>query len=399
MTPVSSREILRRRTDVALMFAFFALLWLPTADRFLHLDHAPIMNENRKLAEFPKFQPTLEGTGWFLSGLEAFFNDNFGFRRQLVRSERWLRWTFFQDTHGVTVLKGKGDWLYFSDGRTVDDITGAKPFTEAELASWRTLLTGRRDWLRARGIRYLFVIAPDKQSIYPEHLPEWLTAGGRTPQRLEQFVIYMRRHSDLHIVDLRETLRDAKKGGDIYLHTDTHWNDRGALAAYRRIAQEMGALGIPSTPLAADAFQENLANETGGDLAGLLGRRDLMIERAIPSLTPKPPLPVLKPRVDLEVLPRTWVPGTVPRVTDNPAATGKIVVFRDSFSDRLLPFFALGYHHTIFLWQQNWNKPMIEREKPDIVIDEMLERFVIFRDPAELIKADEQTDRQVTADQ
>ncbi|MEI9865253.1 MAG: hypothetical protein WDN00_12025 [Limisphaerales bacterium] len=31
----------------------------------------------------------------------------------------------------------------------------------------------RRDWLAKRGIAYLFVVAPDKHSIYPEELPGW----------------------------------------------------------------------------------------------------------------------------------------------------------------------------------------------------------------------------------
>ena len=400
MTLFPSREILRRRADIGLVAAFFVLLWLPTADKFLHLDHAPASRENRVPAKFPAFQPTLEGTGSFFSGLEAFFNDSFGFRRRLVNWEQHLRWRLFDDiNHNASVLIGKADWLFLSDGRTVEDISGAKPFGEADLESWRTLLTGRRDWLRERGIRYLFVIPPDKQSIYPEHLPDWLSAGGRTPQRLGQFVSYMRKHSDLPIIDLRETLLDAKKRGEIYLHTDTHWNDRGAFAAFRRIAQELTALGIPSVPLDADAFHENLVNEPGGDLAGLIGRRDIMNERAIPALTPKPPLTSLEARVDLDILPRTWVSGTVPRVTENPAASGKIVMFRDSFSDRLLQFFALGYRRTVFVWQQNWDRQLIEEEKPDVVIDEIVERFLIFRNPDVLKKADEHRGKQVVADQ
>ena len=103
--------------------------------------------------------------------------------------------------------------------------------------------------------------------------------------------------------------------------------------------------------------------------------------------------------VQSDILPRTWVSGTVPRVTENPAATGKIVMFRDSFSDRLLQFFALGYRRTVFVWQQNWDRQLIEEEKPDVVIDEMVERFLIFRNPDVLKKADEHRGKQVVADQ
>jgi hypothetical protein len=50
------------------------------------------------------------------------------------------------------------------------------------------------------------------------------------------------------------------------------------------------------------------------------------------------------------------------------------------------------------VWQQNWDKGFIEKEKPDVVIDEMLERFLIVRDPVELKKRDEQPEMQIFAD-
>ena len=32
------------------------------------------------------------------------------------------------------------------------------------------------DWLATKGIRFVFVVAPDKSEIYPEHLPEGVPA-------------------------------------------------------------------------------------------------------------------------------------------------------------------------------------------------------------------------------
>ena len=56
------------------------------------------------------------------------------------------------------------------------------------------------------------------------------------------------------------------------------------------------------------------------------------------------------------------------------------------------------FRSVVYVWGQNWDKPFIEREKPDIVIDELLERFAIARDPEDLMKKDEQPDVQVLAD-
>jgi len=148
MNWLPSNDILRRRADVALIAAFVVFFLLPTADTFLHLDRAAPPNENRPLATFPVREPGLAGLGKYTAGLETYFADHFGFRNQLVRWEQQWSWKLFHDTRLISVLQGKGDWLFFSDGQMVNDITGARPFTDAELEGWRTLLTGRRDWLR-----------------------------------------------------------------------------------------------------------------------------------------------------------------------------------------------------------------------------------------------------------
>jgi hypothetical protein len=394
----ASPEILKRRADLGLILAFLVFLWLPAADTFLHLDPAPSPNENRTLAAFPPFQPSLAGVREYLAGLETYFNDHFGFRRTLVRiGQRW-KWVVFHDTRLATVLMGKGDWLFFSDGRMADDISGMRPFREAQLEAWRTLLTGRRDWLRARGIRYLFVIPPDKQSIYPEHLPDWLLSRAGPPRRIDQFLAYMRERSDVPILDLRETLIEAKKAGEIYLHTDTHWNERGALAASRRIVRELNALGIAATAVDAASFQEAPVSGPGGDLALMLGQENFLPENNAPLLTPLPSLPRMETRMDADIIPKKWIPGTEPRVSENPGATGKVVLFRDSYATAMMKFLGHSFGRTVYVWQQNWDKGFIERERPDVVIDEMLERFLIVRDAGELGKKDEQPEAQVFAD-
>ncbi len=398
MTLFPSREILKRRADIALIAAFFVFLWLPTADSFLHLDRAASPNENRPPATFPTFHPTLKGTGEFFAGTEAWFADHFGFRRQLVRWEQRLKWTLFRDSRIANTLVGKDGWLFYSDGRTVDDITGSRPFSDADLEEWRLLLTGRRDWLRERGIRYLFVIPPDKQSIYAEHLPDWLIARARSPRRIDQLLAYMREKSDVPILDLRETLFDAKKSAQVYLKTDTHWNERGAFAAYRRVVSEIASLGVPATAPDEDAFAETAFDQPGGDLARMLGQEAYLPEKHTPVLEPRPPLAPLAVHKETNLIAKQWIPGTEPLVSENPAAKGKAVMFRDSFAIALSKFFGYSFGRVVYVWQQNWDRGIIESEKPDIVVDEMLERFVISRDPREMRKGDDQTETQLFGD-
>ena len=389
MSEPSTRTTLRHRTDAAVIVIFLVLIWMPTADIFLHLDRAIAPAENRSPARFPIFQRSLQGTREFFAGLDSYFSDHFGFRKRLVHWEQRWKWLIFRDSKPSTAIAGTDGWLYYSGGLMIEDVMGNRPFTEAELRGWRDLLAGRRDWLARRGIRYLFVIAPDKHTIYPEHLPVWLATAARPPRRLEQFVNYMSANSDLPILDLRDTLLAEKKNARVYLQTDTHWNDRGAFAASRRIVETLSSQAMPLAPLDLSDFQTLTVDQRAGDLARMLARENFLSEKGALVVEPRANLPRIQSRT--ESVPGTpWIPGTEPQVTENPAKTGRVVVFRDSFATSLVKFLGHDFNRVIYLWRQNWDKNLIEREKPDIVIDEMIERVLISRDPADLKRKDEQ---------
>ena len=394
MSAHSGHGTMQRHANLGLISVFFVLLWLPAADTFLHLDRAAAPNENRTPARFPEFRQSLQGTREFLAGLESYFSDHFGFRKRLVRWEQHWKWQIFRDSKVTQAIVGREGWLFFSGGLMIDDVMGNRPFSEAELDQWRELISQRHDWLAQRGIRYLFVIPPDKHTIYPEHLPNWLATAARPPRRLEQFVNYMKARSDLPILDLRETLLAEKKNARVYLQTDTHWNERGAFAAYRRIVEKLAYMGMPVVPLDTSAFQPRATDLPAGDLARMLGREAFLSEKGEFVLDARPPLAPLRPRMG-ENLRKKWIPGTEPQVTENPEKTGRVVVFRDSFASSLMKFLGCNFNRVVYLWQQNWDKGLIEREKPDVVIDEMLERILISRNPEDLRSKDDQPDVQV----
>jgi hypothetical protein len=87
---------------------------------------------------------------------------------------------------------GKNDWLFYADDGGLRDWVQSDPFPEDELADWTETLMKRRAFLTKRGIPYLFVIAPDKQMIYSEHMPDTLHRL-RSDYRADQLMAYMRK--------------------------------------------------------------------------------------------------------------------------------------------------------------------------------------------------------------
>ena len=130
------------------------------------------------------------------------------------------------------VVIGADGWLFWGGDCVLEDFLSLQPFSVEQLQKRQRVLESKRDWLAKHGIRYLFMIPPDKQSIYPEFMPKAYQAM-QGQSRLDQFVAYMQQHSNVDILDFRQTLRAAKADRQIYFRMDSHWNEMGALIASR----------------------------------------------------------------------------------------------------------------------------------------------------------------------
>jgi hypothetical protein len=379
MNSTSNISTLTRWTNRVLIGLFVTLLWLPTLDTFFHIDYTPARAENRAMADFPKLQPGGRGLQAYLAGLEAWFNDHFGFRKCLVQWNNKLRWSLFKDVTTRSALVGKENWLYIKDGQMIEHYRGQLQFTPEQLHDWQVLLEKRRDWLARRGITYLFVVAPDKQTIYPENLPDWMTKI--QPQtKLDQFFAYMRAHSTVPVLDLRPVLIEAKQTRPTYLKTDTHWNVFGGFVAYqelvRNLAKALPALKLEPAPITSFDVTNRL--EPGGDLNKILGLS--LTESNAYFLVPKPELP------------RFTVPLSTPenltetKFTNNPRTRGRVIIFRDSFAENWIQFLGYNFNQVTYLFQNNLDPNRIaQNPSADIVVSEMVERVFNVEDPRQLL--------------
>jgi hypothetical protein len=123
-----------------------------------------------------------------------------------------------------------------------------------------------RDALEARGIRFVFASPPNSATIYPDMLPKWARNNGRVTEYdllLNEIGAY-----DIHAVDLRPALREARATGQIYYHHDTHWTDRGIIASFNALTAAIGHQDWAVDPSSALFPTSTLV---GGDLARMLG--------------------------------------------------------------------------------------------------------------------------------
>ena len=356
--------------NALLSLVFVVVIALPLAANLAGIDGADAAAENRELAAFPHLSQSWPAVRDFLPGVSAWFDDHFGFRARFVRWYGESRLFGLGVSPSASVVEGKDGWFFYGDDMGIEDYTNAELLTSDALANWRQAVVRARDWLRARHIAYVFVVAPDKPSIYEEQMPDTLTRVhdlSRTDQLLTTL------QDTGFALDLRPWLFEAKTRERIYHQTDTHWNDRGALVAYQRIVEAVRAR-VPATPppWTRDEFVPVERSVEGLDLAGMMGLKRVLRETDL-ALQPRRPrrARVVEPA---GAAPMDELGRLVTEVDDR--SLPRAVVFRDSFASRLVPFLSEHFSRAVYVWQNDFDANLVEQERPDVVIQEIVGRHL-----------------------
>ena len=355
----------------ALCIGFIGLLLLP-----LVFTGTPWGDPNNPVWEAKKSLPPLKSSRDVLRYPVAFvryFNSHFGFRGHLMRFFALLRKSDLLLADGE-VLFGKDGWLYYVGTGIVDELRGGRPFSQADLDSWAKLLVRRRDWLEARGVPYVFFFAPNTASIYPEYLPDYVVPT-KKKRRLEQLTEYLRTHTDLDFLDLTPSLLDAKARDAIYYRTDSHWNLLGGLVAYEKLSDWMKARFPEWRVFGAEEFDRVQVKGWHGHLCYMVGDPDHTAETRL-ELLPKSPTRVLTDGIPLPN-DETYDAWTVRPLVVRDSADGEIdraVIFRDSQMSAPAQFLSRHFRRTVMVWTNVFDPEVIDKERPRVVIQEMVER-------------------------
>lgn len=313
---------------------------------------------------------------------KGWLDRHFGLRKVLLRWEHYLDVRVLKSSMpSDMVLAGKGDWLYLAQENpylnVVEDYHGTRLLTQEQLDVWITVFSARRDWLAARGIRYMVVVAPNKVSIYPEALPERFAYTSETT-KLDQMGEALSA-AGIHFVDLRPPLLAAKAQGKAYYRTDSHWTPYGAFFAYQEIVRNLARYFPSMKPASLEDFTVSETPGLRGGLSYMIALGDLYHENVL-ALEPKTPL---KAR-ELSGITAQLNHFQPLMAYENPdSSLPRVLVFRDSFTHELIPFLAEHFSRMYFVWPfptdiiyaRQFDTEAILREKPDIVIEQFVERY------------------------
>ncbi len=340
--------------------------------------------EARTLPVFPKFD--INYIWGFTYGVSDYMNNCFAYRNAAIAFLGKLKYNTFHESPMPNLVEiGKDSCLYYTPITYIHDIS--EPLTTEELENIRLKLDIMTRWFESKGIKYYFTSPPTKEHIYPEFMSPGMQYMTKF-SRLSQLVEYLKDDTIIRFIDYRKELIENKKTRLTYEETDGHWNKFGAFFAYRKIMERMHQDFKEIRVAELSDYKMDSGIAVGGDLQRHLGFDDVFTMHFY-NFTPKPDghkygaypqagdsAKLEKPSNDMLVQVRN-MPPTIPNDSGNiNACPLMLFVVRDSYTDAMQGFLSTQFKQTVYAFTKKPPIGLIMKVHPDIVLHEMLERYL-----------------------
>lgn len=329
--------------------AFLLLCILPSAGMlFLPPTEAAA---NERLTPVPQLKN--EDGSWNQNVLDDATNyiaDHFALRQEMVTANAMLQTGLLATSPAEDVIYGTDGWLYYAE--TLDDYQNRATLTDEEVQQIAQTIADMQAYCEARGAQFVFTIAPNKNSLYPEHMPARYLQSD-SPGNYEKLKPLLEEYG-VHYADLFTFLSEQDE--ILYLKTDSHWKNRGAALAHDFL---METLGLPHTAFAQAEY--TTAETHRGDLYEMLYPKGTAREAQQAYETTFSY--VSEPRTAEDILIQTTSPY---------APNGRLLLCRDSFGNALHSFLAEDFREATITRQMPY--PLEQVRAGDTVIVEIVER-------------------------
>jgi hypothetical protein len=286
-------------------------------------------------------------------------------------------------------LVGKQGWLFLCNDSNgaIEQYTGRLRLTPKLIQDYVAMYRKRQASYREHSVHYLLAIAPGKEYVYSEFLPESVVPSAKPCVR-DQFIAAVGPVLDEPIIDLKDALLANKDRGPLCYKTDSHWNYLGAMLATRAILGRLREKFPDMPPFDETKFKLLERKEGACDLSAKI-RLDYADGNYVESSTAagEAPAPVCATGVDYvkdaqelvehpykalsKTRPTRWFKnkreGSLPRA----------IILRDSYADWMIPFLTEYFSESLFVWGRQVDEKVIEAYNPDVIMEVVIDRFLV----------------------
>jgi hypothetical protein len=296
-------------------------------------------------------------------------SENFLWRMGLIKEFNAFRYAVGDSIFNAGLV-GKDGWLFYTGDYSIHDYQKTELMGPSRLEYLAGMLESLDRQVTRNGGTMWVVIPPDKNTIYPQYMPEEISVIGQT-SRLDQLTDYLQKNTVINLLDPRSLFMDVSQSSQIYYKSDAHWNCLGAYYASNELLAQISMLHpeVQTHPLTDYEF--GTITDSTLDISGVMG---LSLQEETVTLAPKFPVGsishMMYEKNDAMVV-------AVNSETDLPTA----LIIHDSFYTECFNQFLEPQFNRVI--SSHYEKVMLsdylellEAEKTDVVIVEFAERHI-----------------------
>lgn len=287
---------------------------------------------------------------YVLNDTAAWVNDHFFGRQELISAHNQTVSAVFQVSAADDVIYGSNGWLYYAP--TLSDYTGTENLSPAQIQRIANNLALMQEYCESQGKEFAFVLAPNKNSLYPDNMPDY---GVCNPSANAVFLMDELDALGVHYIDLFAAFSQQEEV--LYFAHDSHWNAKGAALGADCIN---AAFGVDSHYFGED-FSKTEVHQ--GDLYEML----------YPAFEDTEANPVYGGSLEYTFASKATQPDSITLLTES-SKESSLLCYRDSFGNLLYPYLADSYGACRFSRSVNYDLT----QAGDKVLIELVERNISY---------------------
>lgn len=355
--------------DILFAVCFTAMIFIP----FLLLDTRENIDsslENRALTKWPGLHFDKLHTEWYGHYVE----DRVAFRNEAIILNADMTYKLFGEFSEELHMPGKEDYIFPADEGYVQNYQRLN-IDEGLMDDLMTYLSGADAYIKENNGLFVFMICPNKSSVYGEYMPEHIYVDETRESTLDM----ARRKLDvlgLTYVIPDKAYEELKEEEQLYnrKYDCAHWNDWGAFYGLSMADEAIAEVYPDIPPMEKEDFAV---------------RYD--VTRELEFLAASQPILDRIPRLECQAPSSYGVETDSPYRVDVPVIEGNnmayfynekapsdrtVLILHDSFLDDRAQWYTYRYREVYFASRVNYAymKEYIDLIGPDVVIFELAER-------------------------
>lgn len=316
----------------------------------------------------------VESVDRFVEQTDAVWKDNVFGKKALSNVDSLYSYASTGYISSTQVLLGENNWLFYkstTDGDPIADYEGTNLYDEPDMEYITNAALNVQSELEGRGIGFSVLLAPNKENIYSELMPDTYVHAETSASDL---LLEHMRAGGVHVISPKQELLDFHMDLPLYYSYDTHWNQLGAYIGAKSALAYWG-YEIPSlTDRTVNSFllEEKYpshhvgASDDLADMAGLsfLTRKEMEYEIEG------------TPEMDWPLYSEEETAKAVNHYTNEQAPVKRtLLLVGDSFRTAMIPAFRESFSD-VYVVHRLWYSPdLLDQINPDYVLAEYVERY------------------------